>query len=80
VDAETRLPRPGYAAELQAIRAELRTREVSLVWFDRVSRWYLPSGADLSPRLPIRREARLPDGEIWGYDPSRDPPGLNTIQ
>jgi len=73
VDAETRLPRPGYAAELEAMRADLRAREVSLVWFDRVSwRWYLPSGADLSQRLPIRREARLPDGEIWGYDPSRD--------
>jgi hypothetical protein len=73
VDAETRLPRPGYAAEIEAMRADLRAREVSLVWFDRVSwRWYLPSGADLSQRLPIRREARLPDGEIWRYDPSRD--------
>lgn len=75
VDAETRQPRPSYAAELEAIRTGLRANEVSLVWFDRVSwRWYLPSGPDLSQRLPIRREAKLPDGEIWGYDPSRDSP------
>jgi hypothetical protein len=73
VDAETRLPRPSYAAELEAIRTDLRAGGVSLVWFDRVSwRWYLPSGADLSQRLPIRRAAKLPDGEIWGYDASRD--------
>jgi hypothetical protein len=73
VDAETRQPRPDYAAELEAIRTDLRANEVSLVWFDRVSwRWYLPSGPDLSQRLPIRREAKLPDGEIWGYDPSWD--------
>jgi hypothetical protein len=73
IDAETRLPRPGYASELEAILTALRADEVSLVWFDRVSwRWYLPSGADLSQRLPIRRQEKLPDGEIWGYDPSRD--------
>jgi Dolichyl-phosphate-mannose-protein mannosyltransferase len=75
VDAETRQPRPNYAAELEAIRTDLRANEVALVWFDRVSwRWYLPSGPDLSQRLPIRREAKLSDGEIWGYDPSWDAP------
>ena len=75
LDAETRQPRPGYAAELEAIRSGLRAQKVLLVWFDLVFwRWYLPSGSDLSTRLPIRRETQLPDGEIWGYDPGRDAP------
>ncbi len=75
VDAETRQPRPGYAPELEEIRAALRAEDVSLVWFDLISwRWYLPSLPELFQRLPIRRESRLRDGEIWGYDPSRDAP------
>ena len=75
LDAETRQPRPGYTAELAAIRAALRAEEALLVWFDGVFwRWYLPSGVDLSQNLPIRRAAKLPDGEIWGYDPGRDAP------
>jgi 4-amino-4-deoxy-L-arabinose transferase-like glycosyltransferase len=73
IDAETRLPRPAYPAELEAIRTALRAEGARLVWFDGVSwRWYLPTGPDLSQRLPIRRQEKLPDGEIWGYDPSRD--------
>lgn len=75
VDAETRQPRPGYAPEIEEIRAALRAEDASLVWFDLISwRWYLPSRPDLYQRLPIRRESRLRDGEIWRYDPSRDTP------
>ena len=73
VDAETRRPRAGYLAELEQIRSGLRAKDTALVWFDGVFwRWYLPSGPDLQTRLPIRLETRLPDGEIWGYDPGRD--------
>jgi hypothetical protein len=73
VDAETRLPRPGYLPELERIRSGLRAEHTALVWFDGVFwRWYLPSGPDLRSRLPIRLETRLPDGEIWSYDPGRD--------
>ena len=73
VDAETRRPRAGYLAELEQIRSGLRAKDTALVWFDGVFwRWYLPTGPDLQTRLPIRLETRLPDGEIWGYDPGRD--------
>jgi hypothetical protein len=75
VDAETRARRPDYAPEIEEIRAALRAEDAALVWFDLISwRWYLPPASDLSRRLPIRRESRLRDGEIWRYDPSRDVP------
>jgi hypothetical protein len=71
-DAETRLPRPAYAAELAEVSAALRAQGARLVWFDPVGwRWYLPSRAQLEPILPIHRVTQLRDGEIWSLDPTR---------
>jgi hypothetical protein len=75
VNAETREPLQDYLARIAELRAALRAEDASLVWFDLVDwRWYLPSHEALYRRLPIRRVSGHRDGEIWGYDPSRDAP------
>lgn len=75
VNAETREPRPDYLSRIEDMRKALRSEGAWLVWFDLVDwRWYLPNRPALHRRLPVRRVSSLLDGEVWGYDPSRDAP------
>jgi 4-amino-4-deoxy-L-arabinose transferase-like glycosyltransferase len=71
--ADTRRPNPNYRERLEAMGIAMRERHALVVWFDWISwRWYLPSMTQLARQLPIRRIAKLAEGEIWEYDPARD--------
>lgn len=75
VIAGTRRPNPDYAERLEAMEIAVRENHALLVWFDWISwRWYLPSMTQLARQLPIRRSAKVAEGEIWEYDPARDRP------